>query len=415
MMTLALFSRLLLLSRLTLAMSLNRRQLLLGSLILGGGGLAVFASKIASQISISSPPTAIAPASPLGTTANPSPPILTSVKATNPAPKGLFAPVKKDVRIVVISDLNSSYGSTTYDAEVTKGIALIPDWQPDLVLCGGDMVAGQSPSLTPDEIKAMWRSFEANIAAPLRQKNIPFGFTIGNHDASAALGVRGQFLFQGERDLASAYWKDPQHNPGLQFVDQVGFPFYYTFQQQDIFYLVWDASTSKIPTEQIAWAERSLASPAAQNAKFRIAIGHLPLYAVAVGRDELGEILNNADQLRSLLERYKVHTYISGHNHAYYPAHKGQLQLLHTGILGSGPRPLLNSNLPTFKTITVLDVDLKAGDTTYTTYDMKTMELVDIKTLPRLITGPTGTILRRDLETTDLTPQEKSLTFTPSS
>lgn len=398
-------------------MPLSRRQFLLGSFLLGGSGLAVLANQTFSKTSANAPLATTTPgaiASPISqqtlVTAPPSP-----GKINNPAPKGLFAPVKKDVRILVISDLNSSYGSTTYEAEVTKGIALIPDWQPDLVLCGGDMVAGQYPSLTPEQIKAMWRGFDENIAAPLRQKNIPFGFTVGNHDASSALGVRGQFLFQGERNFASDYWNDPQHNPGLNFVDKAQFPFAYTFQQNDIFYLVWDASSSKIPTEQIAWAEKSLASPAAQNAKFRIVIGHLPLYAVAVGRDELGEILSNAEQLRSLLERYKVHTYISGHHHAYYPAHKGQLQLLHTGILGSGSRPLLNSSLPTFKTITVLDVDLKAGDTTYTTYDMKTMELVDIKTLPRLIPGPNGTILRRDVETSDLTPEEKSLTFTPSS
>jgi len=44
-----------------------------------------------------------------------------------------------------------------------------------------------------------------------------------------------------------------------------------------------------------------------------------------------------------LLERYHVH--ISGHHHAYFPGHRGQLELLHTGALGSGPRPLLNSNL----------------------------------------------------------------------
>lgn len=403
-------------------MPLNRRHFLLGSFLLGsGGGLAVFAHQAVSRNSLTSVPltssTPLPPPPAVNTSAKVSTMVSTispELKVNNPAPQGLFAPVKKDVRIVVISDLNSSYGSTTYEAEVTKGIELIPGWQPDLVLCGGDMVAGQSPSLTPGEVRAMWQAFDENVAAPLRRDNIPFGFTIGNHDASAALGVRGQFLFQGERDLATAYWNDPQHNPGLNFVDKTQFPFAYTFEQNNIFYLVWDASTARITPEQKAWTEKSLASPAAQNAKLRIAIGHLPLYAVAVGRAELGEILSDAEELRSLLERYKVHTYISGHHHAYYPAHKGQLQLLHSGILGSGPRPLLNSNLPTFKTLTVIDIDLEAGDTTYTTYDMKTMGLVDIKTLPRLIPGPNGTILRRDLEESDLTPEEKSLTFVPN-
>ncbi len=261
-------------------------------------------------------------------------------------PKGLFAPVRGDVRLAVISDLNSAYGSTDYEPQVDRAISLIPDWQPDIVLGGGDMVAGQSPSLSPEQIKAMWEGFDQHIGAPLRKSKLPFGFTIGNHDASSALAVSGKFLFQKDRSEADAYWNDPKHDPGLQFVDRAGFPFYYTFQHKNIFYLVWDASSSTISPEQIAWAEKSLASDVAQTAKMRIAIGHLPLYAVAIGRDEMGEILADADKLREMLERYHVHTYISGHHHAYYPAHKGNLELLHTSALGAGPRPLLNSNLP---------------------------------------------------------------------
>ncbi|HEY9885375.1 MAG TPA: metallophosphoesterase, partial [Thermosynechococcaceae cyanobacterium] len=152
----------------------------------------------------------------------------------------------------------------------------------------------------------------------------------------------------------------------------------------------------------------------AQSAKMRMAIGHLPLYAVAVGRDELGEILAPADKLRALLEKYRVHTYISGHDHAYYPAHSGKLELLHTSALGSGPRPLLNSNLSPFKTLTIIDVDLDADATRYTTYNMTTMQVVDHKTLPRLIVGPTGRALRLDVNESDLTAAERSLTFTPS-
>lgn len=146
----------------------------------------------------------------------------------------------------------------------------------------------------------------------------------------------------------------------------------------------------------------------------RIVIGHLPLYAVAVGCDESGEILDNADKLRLLLERYRVHTYISGHHHAYFPAHRGQVQLLHTGALGSGPRPLLNSSLPTQKTLTVVDVNLGSASTTHTTYDMTTLQLVDQRKLPRIILGPDGMVLRRDVEWDELTPAERLLSHTPS-
>lgn len=393
-----------------LSMSLKRRQFLILSGMVVSFGLAILVHKMIE-----------AKASKSSTSASNSTALNTASQSNSsgganqaPAPKGLFTPPRGDVRIAVISDLNSQYGSTSYEPEVTKAIALIPDWQPDIVVGGGDMVAGQSPSLTRAEIKAMWAGFDHHVGAPLRKARLPFGFTIGNHDASAALAVSGKFLFSNERELAAAHWHNPQHDPGLQFVDRAKFPFYYSFQKNDIFYLVWDASTAEIPPGQLAWVEKSLASSTAQSAKMRIVIGHLPLYAVAVGRDKPGEILNNADELRSLLERYRVHTYISGHQHAYFPGHRGQLQLLHTGALGSGPRPLLNSSLPTQKTLTVVDVNLGSALTTYTTYDMTTLQVVDQRKLPRIIVGPNGMVLRRDVELDELTPAERSLSYMPS-
>ncbi|MFW6296306.1 MAG: metallophosphoesterase family protein [Halothece sp.] len=316
---------------------------------------------------------------------------------TTPAPKEMQAPVRGDVRIVIISDLNSQYGSTDYEPEVDQAIALIPNWQPDLVLCGGDMIAAQKRSLSSAQIEQMWFAFDQHIAEPLRKAKIPFGFTLGNHDGSGALSSQGDYLFNLDRELASDYWNTPAHDPNLPFIDRANFPFYYTFRQNNIYYLVWDASTARISPEQLAWVEKSLASPTAQNAKMRILIGHLPLYAVAVGRDKPGEVLESPEQLRSLLERYSVHTYISGHHHAYYPGHRGQLDLLYTGALGSGPRQLLNSDLSPQNTLTVVDVDLDAKSTVYTTYDMKTLQVIDSSTLPSKITSHNGWVVRRDL------------------
>lgn len=319
----------------------------------------------------------------------------------------LYNPPRGDARFVVISDLNSAYGSTEYEPEVDQGVNLIPFWQPDLVLCSGDMIAGQKPSLTPAQIRAMWTSFDQHIAAPLRRFGLPFGFTVGNHDASSASAISGGFLFQQERDLASEYWNASEHDPGVQFVDREQFPFYYTFTNLDVFFLVWDGSSSRIPAAQLAWVERTLASPAAQQAKLRVLLGHLPLYGVAVGRDEPGEVMDSADQLRGLLEKYNVHTYISGHHHAYYPAHKGKMQLLHTGILGSGPRPLIAGNAAPRKTLTVIDVNFNSSElTTYTTYDMQTLQPINNAELPRLLMGHNGMIMRRDVQ--DLNAAERS-------
>ena len=312
-----------------------------------------------------------------------------------PAPPGMYAPKRGDVRLAVISDLNGSYGSIDYGTEVKRAIELIPAWQPDLVICGGDMVAGQSSSLREERMKAMWEAFDRYVAAPLRQAKIPYGFTIGNHDASAAKSPQGQFLYQKEREVAAAYWNDPARDIGIQFVDRGDFPFYYSFLQNGIFYLSWDASTAKIDPQQIAWAENSLSSPVAREARLRIVLGHLPLYAVAVGREVWGNFLSDSDRLRSLLEQYNVHTYISGHHHAYYPAYRGKLQLLNCGALGNGPRRWLGSPLSPEKTLTI--VDIEGVETSYTTYNMTTLEVFNAQKLPRTITGPSGSILRRDI------------------
>lgn len=374
-------------------MAIKRRQLLiLGGLAIGGSlGGAAFSRILKQQ------PEAIAPTDPKVSTIVSSKPVSTIKRSPNPAPKGLFAPTRGDVRIVLISDLNSAYGSTDYIEQVKQAIAFVPDWEPDLVLCSGDMVAGQDNSLKLSEIEAMWQGFDKHIAAQIRKAKLPFGFTIGNHDASGS-SSGGKYSFERDRKAVIKYWNDPKHDANLNFVDRGGFPFYYTFEQNDIFFLTWDASTSEIPLEQLKWVEKSLASDAAQKAKLRIAIGHLPLYAVAKGRETAGNYLEDADRLRALLEKYNVHTYISGHHHAYYPAHKGKLEMLHAGVLGDGPRRLLNGDLAPSRTVSVIDIKLATSETIYTTYNMDTLKVVDQNTLPRSIDTPNGRITRRDIK-----------------
>ena len=373
-------------------MALKRRQLLLlGGLALSGGlGGAAFSGMLKRK------PEPIAPTDSQPISAKP-PTAKVVKRSLNPAPKGLYAPPRGDVRIILISDLNSAYGSTDYIDQVKQAIAFVPDWEPDLVLCSGDMVAGQSNDLSNSEIVAMWQGFDKHIAAPIRKAKLPFGFTVGNHDASGSRSG-GQYAFERDRNAATKYWNDPTHDPNLNFVDRAGFPFYYSFAQNDIFFLVWDASTATISSEQLQWVEKSLASEAAQKTKLRMAIGHLPLYAVSKGRDTVGNYLDDADRLRALFEKYNVHTYISGHDHAYYPAHKGKLELLNAGVLGDGPRRLLSGDITPNRTVSVIDIKLETAETIYTTYDMDSLKVVDQSTLPRYIDAPNGRITRRDLK-----------------
>lgn len=76
------------------------------------------------------------------------------------------------------------------------------------------------------------------------------------------------------------------------------------------------------------------------------------------------------------------------------------------GILGSGPRPLIDGTPPR-KSLTVVDVKFDSPElTTYTTYDIQTLKPIEYNELPRLITGINGTVLRRDVD--NLTAEERS-------
>ncbi|MCP9834844.1 MULTISPECIES: metallophosphoesterase [unclassified Cyanobium] len=306
----------------------------------------------------------------------------------------LAAPPRGGTRLVLISDLNSSYGSTTYVAEVHRGVAQIPSLRPDLVICAGDMVAGQKAGLGRQRLAAMWASFERSVLSPLRRAGLPFAPAMGNHDASGA-SASGRFLFADDRAEAARFWNARRDALGLSFVDTGNFPFHYAIRQDDVFVLVWDASTAQVPAEQLRWAERILASPAARSASRRLVVGHLPLRAVSQGRDRPGEVLARSAALQQLLERHGVEAYVSGHQHAYFPARLGQLDLFQLGAMGSGPRRLLGQNAPPFQTLTVLDLVGSPPRLVDTSFDLRTLRRIDPQRLPRSLSDAAGRVLQR--------------------
>lgn len=380
------------------------------------------------------------------------------------SPETLFSsdhtlPQRGDVRIVVISDLNGAYRSTAYRQEVINSIRAIPVWEPNLVLSAGDMVAGQLMTLTPEDLQGMWQGFDQQILQPIRQAEIPFAFALGHHDGSAAIQPEdrpdsqsplgdlfgtipsGAYLFDQERAAAEAYWTGGDRDLGLdQLLPSAGFPFRYSFVQNDIFFLVWEASTAELDETALEWAEQELSSAAAQQARMRISLSHFPLYAISKGRDRPSEFLDQGEAIRNVLETYDVHTHISGHHHAYYPGKVGDLELLYAGALGAGPRSLLGTDDAATRTLTVMDIffdgnqapdvwtpepdeddqdddtslratsrqsseseDVEGIVTVYTTYNMATMEVIEPTSLPRVVSGPTGLVLRQDMERRDLT------------
>jgi len=292
-------------------------------------------------------------------------------------------------RIAIISDLNGPYGSLDYDWHVDSTVARIVRMQPDAVILSGDMIAGQDRRLPDDRFPAMWAEFDRRVAEPLRRAGIPFGFTIGNHDGSPF------DAFNREREAARAYWKP--ENTLLEILDTGDFPFYFSYRVNDVFIISWDASSAEISEPTLNWVREQLRSPEAREARYRIMLGHLPLYAAAVGRNRYGEMLRQPDELLEVMTSNNVDMYVSGHHHAYYPGHKRGVDLLQTGALGGGPRPWLRFGAPPQKTWSLLEIPAQAdAGVTITTRDAETGDLITSNALPRHLHGLTGFTIRRD-------------------
>jgi hypothetical protein len=291
--------------------------------------------------------------------------------------------------LVLISDLNSSYGSTDYEPEVHEVIRLITtEWQPDAVLVGGDLIAGQRASLSDENVLAMWEAFDDAIYNPIRGAEIAFGFTPGNHDAS------GYPAHERDRQFALDHWAG--RDLGFQILDSLDFPLNYSFRAGPVFVVSWDASTEFGPHEEhvLSWLERQFDRTEATAAAERWVLGHLPVFGVAVGRNQRGEVLTDPDSLLARFSRWNVDAYLSGHQHAYYPAHRDAIDYLHLGALGQGARQLVGSDREPVQTVT--RVRFGPDGRRVETYEVhgSTLERLDPAVLPDSIVSVNGTVRR---------------------
>ena len=236
---------------------------------------------------------------------------------------------RAELRVIVISDMNGRYGSAEYGEDVHAAVREIIDRRPDLVISTGDMVAGQREGL---DYRAMWQGFHQSVTVPLRDAGIPLLITPGNHDgATSPRFAYERSIFRDEWDL---------HRPKVRFVDDSDYPVRYSAVMGETFFISLDAtSVGALPSEQMRWLERQLAS--AQGYENRIVFGHVPLYAVSDSKAT--EVIGDA-ALEALFNRMRVSAYISGHHHTYYPGARGRLRLISMPCLGSGLRRLIAPN-----------------------------------------------------------------------
>ena len=291
-------------------------------------------------------------------------------------------------RVVVISDLNASYGSTHYRQSVTNAVQRIGELDADLVISTGDMIGGQQPRplLNLPQINAMWRSFEKVVIRPLARLNLPLAVTPGNHDASEYADYRL------ERDVFQRFWKT--HKPALDYLDDSHYPLRYAFSLNDTLFISLDATRpGKLGREQFLWLEELLSKHGKRHSH-KVVYGHLPLWPFAQDRER--EALFD-EQLERLLIENKVDIFLSGHHHAYYPGAKNNVRHLSQGCLGASPRKLIGVSQRSPRTITVLDIE-PGKEIKVTAYRGETFDdPVNLESLPRRIKSRSATLIREDL------------------
>ncbi len=294
------------------------------------------------------------------------------------------------IRIAVISDLNESYGSTEYRSHVTKAVQQLIQLKPALVLITGDMVAGQQlhPLLTRTELESMWKSFHHSISNPLANAGIPLAVTPGNHDASAYAS------FSLEREIYNEQWQ--ARKPGLQYIDDEHYPFYYAFATGGILFVSLDAtSVGHLPNEQKVWLNKLLTERGKQYSQ-RVVFGHLPLWPFAIGREN--DILGD-HELETLLQQGNVDIFLNGHHHAYYPGYKNGISYISQACLGAGPRRLLGAEQKSRRSITIIEFTSDGSHKIEALSAPNYTTAVDIKALPERIKTKWAEIIRHDLAT----------------
>ncbi len=288
-------------------------------------------------------------------------------------------------RVAILSDLNGSYGSTTYGPSVTNAVKRVISWRPDVVLATGDLVAGQKSSLTNTQIRAMWKSFHKHVSDPLFKAGLQFAPSPGNHDASAGSA------FARERGIFVEEWK--ARKPSIDFVDGSNYPLYYAFKVGPALFISLDSTmVGPLPKKQKDWVLKTLDANASIRTK--ILYGHVPLVPFTKGRES--DYLKDPAFEKALKQR-DVTLWVSGHHHGYYPGKRGSLRVVSMACQGDGPRPLIGQTKRSDRNVLLIELD-DAGIVSLDAYGgAQYDQLIHRHTLPKSIGSGALRIDRDDL------------------
>ena len=298
----------------------------------------------------------------------------------------LFSQALAADSIAFIADLNGRYGSTAYDPRIDTAIEAIVGLQPDLVICAGDMVAGQKqPRLDSDRLDSMWRAFNDTVADPLLRAGIPLAVTAGNHDGSAFPE------FALERERFEAQWG--ARTPELEMLPGSEWPRRYAARMGAVLVLAFDGTRpGRLPDDELQFIEGMLRQHGAA-ATATVVFSHLPMWPLTDGREH--EILDDP-ALLALLHRYGVDVYASGHHHAFF-AGIDEAGMVHLGVGALGGNARTFSGKGSRQPFSFALLKLEAGQIQIASRAAPEFrEAVPDQQLPATVEGPLGVLRRLD-------------------
>lgn len=313
-----------------------------------------------------------------------------------------IVPARGDFVIGFVSDMNGSFGSTSYDESIRQAFSFFVDQGVDAVFSGGDMVAGQCASATACDEDAMWAGFDAELYGQLKNAAIPFLFTLQNHDAANPWDIEG----------ALSFWNNPANVPqgmGVELVDNSDYPRNYSALldfdldgRGDVFFVSVFNPGDDLNAAELAFLEATLSSAAAQSARLRVVAAGQPLYAISAPRNTAGFLTGPRDAITDILRRGNVNLYVSGDSAAYFPGKRFDIQLLSLAeMAGTGKAYIGESQVPptavTRADIFIDDPFYGKNAIVFTTYDTRSgFSVVREDTLPTALFDFDGDFVMRD-------------------
>ncbi len=215
------------------------------------------------------------------------------------------------------------------------------------------VVFGDNGSGTPyqeDIARQMWRHFQQNpfqlalmtgdnfyffgnvnrygdcrFLAPYRElisRSVCFLPTLGNHDVGRPVGNSAPF-FRSYRQEQVRFFG-------------IGHD-YYDYKVNDIHFVALNTNTYQAGSAQAQWLQRTLNDNDCQAGpcRWRIVYGHHPMYSSG----KHGSTARLIRDLKPVLERYQVHLYISGHDHAYERYGRIPTPLTNIGLSNQAENP----------------------------------------------------------------------------